>query len=144
MINASKFWQNQREIVRINDMPDVLSNGFIVDFHCPGAWEEFEPSRTVETFSHNFTDCTKELYKVSQGRELDDVFLEDTLYLYRYETVSGSHAYLQKQYAEYFIRRYPGCKFYYEDINKPVAVLLGNEIVGGIAPVSAGIKYIEK
>ena len=145
-IDIVKFWNNQGERVRINDMLSTISNGFIIDFMQEGIWDEIaEPNRTVGTFSYSFTDCTLPVYLKSEGRGGNDYGIgEGPVFLYRYETAYGQHILLQKQYCEYFRRLYPGCEFYGKEPYNPmqaVAILHEGELVGAIMPVLSTAPY---
>ena len=147
MIDVVKFWENQGERIFMADMPDAICNGFMLDLgnHLGNHHIGERVTYTIKknAYSFNLDDFTLPLYLKSEGREQDwFIPAEEVLYLYRYETIDGQHVYLQKQYCEYFRRVYPGCEFMgQDDPDKPVAVMVGNEIVGAIATVMSDIKY---
>lgn len=144
-IDVLKFWQYAvGEIVAVADMPSLLSNGFLADFRADDiiAMGNFKPDRTKESWSIDLTQCSEELNIQFDGRTADYFVPEEYgLYAYQLKTQSGKIAFLQKPYVEYFLRRYPGCTFWYEASNKAVAVMLGNEIIGALMPIDPKVEY---
>ncbi len=146
-IDANKFWLNEETIVAIDDLPEAISNGFLMDFRAKDIWEalDFEPSITKDTLTFGFTGCVDELIFESEGRSLAHNNRKCfTLFTYQYQTPSGQVCRVQKQYAEYFTRRYPGCSFWFEGINMAIAVKLDSEIVAALMPIvsTAGYKVL--
>ena len=147
-LDIVKFWNNQGERVRINDMLSAISNGFIIDFRRDGIWDEIaEPDRTKDTFSYSLTDCKLPIYLKSEGRGGNDYGIgEEPMFLYHYETAYGQRLLLQKQYCEYFRRLYPECEFYAKAPYNPeeaVAIYCQGEIVGAIMPILSTAPYRE-
>jgi len=141
-----KFWNNQHERVRINDMLSAISSAFIIDFKRNGIWGEIaEPDRTVDTFSYSLTDCKLPIYLESEGKGGGGYGIgKEPFFLYCYETTYGQPILLQKQYCEYFRRLYPNCEFYGKEPYNPIgaiAILYQGELVGAIMPVVSTASY---
>ena len=136
-IDAIKFWGNQGEIVRIKDLPAAISNRFILDLKASDIWEGLnpQPSREVETLPFSFNECDKELTLQFDGRTAIVPRASYGLYAYQLFTSSGKACCIQKPYAEYFIRRYPNCSFWFQNDNMPIAVEFEHEVVGIVMPV---------
>lgn len=140
-MDKQKYWQYAAEPIIDTGKRNVITNGFIIDYNLSGIVKdviEQLPLRNpdaVYNLKKRFMRCnrTEQSYEEGRGGTFGD------LVIYRFP----SGLMVQKKYAEYFKRLYPGCVFKTNPKGQSqiVSAWQNGDLMGGIACVEKNVPF---